>query len=130
MQLLFKTMTWNMTGANIDKCQNWQAPRITINYCHYSVYHFRFVQSTKFHQTEAFAVLLPNYGLKDDRCQHWQVSRTTENLLSSMNSTLSNYWLCKILWKMVNVIPRSPFPTSCSSFPILKIGGVRCQIVL
>ena len=56
-----------------------------------------------------------DYGLKDDRW-HWQVSRITE--LSSMNSAPSNCSLCKILWKMVNLIPHSPFPVVHSPFPV------------
>ena len=57
--------------------------------------------------------------------ERWQLPtlagvKNHRKLLSSMNSATSNCSLCKILWKMVNLIPRSPFPILRSPFPVLR----------
>ena len=100
-----------MTGANINKCQYWQASKITQNYCHYWIHRLQFVHSTKISsKIEAFAVLCPKLWP-----ERWQVPTLTgvknhRKLLPSMNSAPSNCSLCKISWKMVSLTPRSPFP--------------------
>ena len=50
-------------------------------------------------------------GANIGRCQESQ-----KTILSSMNSSSSNCSLCKISWKMVNLISCSPFPVPRSSF--------------
>ena len=73
----------------------------------------QYVTSSKLKHLPLF---VQNFDLEDDR---WGV-KNHRKLLSSMNSAPSNCSLCKILWKMVNLIPRSPFPIFHSPFPFLK----------
>ena len=51
-------------------------------------------------------------------------------LLPSMNSAPSNCLVCKVSWKMVNLIPRSLFPVPCSPFPFLKIADKAISPIL
>ena len=64
-----------MTGANIDKCQIWQASKIPKNYCHYWIHHPHFVSSTKFHQNWSIFALRPK--LPKLWPNRWQVHRLT-----------------------------------------------------
>ena len=70
-----------------------------------------------FIKIEAFVVL------RSKLCpERWQVPtlavKNYRKLLSSMNSATSNCLLCKILWKMVNLIPHSPSSVSHSRLPV------------
>ena len=100
-----------LTGVNIDRHQKLQKLLSPLNsppsICS------EYVTSSKLKHLPFF---VQNFGLEDDR---WGV-KNHRKLLSSMNSAPSNCSLCKILWKMVNLIPRSPFPISHSPFPFLK----------
>ena len=62
--------------------------------------------------------------------ERWQVLtlagvKNHRKLLSSMNSVPSNCSVCKVSWKMVNLILRSPFPIPRSRFPFLKIAALQ-----
>ena len=100
-----------LTGVNIDRHQKLQKLLSPLNsppsICS------EYVTSSKLKHLPFF---VQNFGLEDDR---WGV-KNHRKLLSSVNSAPSNCSLCKILWKMVNLIPRFPFPISHSPFPFLK----------
>ena len=107
------------------RCQNWQVSnerqklQKTIVTNELSAFDFWRIQS--FIKIEAFTVLRLKPWLK-----RWQMPTLTgvknhRKLLSSMNSAPPNCSLCKISWKMVNLIPRSPFLIPCSPFPFLKV---------
>ena len=92
-----------LTGVNIDRYQKLQKTIVTIEFTALDLCRVR-----NFIKIEAFAVLRPKLWPK-----RWQVPTLTgvknhRKLLSSMNSAPSNCSLCKILWKMVNLIPHSP----------------------
>ena len=91
-----------MTGSNIDRCQYWQASRITKSFL---TIEFRAFDLCRLQISSKLKLLQPllktivtiefttlrNYGLKDDRCQYWQVSNLTgvenhKKLLSLLNS--------------------------------------------
>ena len=111
-----------MTDANINRCQYWQALKITKNYCHYWIHRPWFVQSTKLKHLPFF---VQNYGLKHDRCKHWQVSRITENYCHQWIQHLQIVHYAKFRGKWLTSFPvsRSPSPIliSRSPFPFLKI---------
>ena len=111
-----------LTGVNIDRRQKLHKPIIAIKFTALDL-----CRVQNFIKIEAFAVLCPKLWPKI-----WQVSTLTgvknhRKLLSSMNSAPSNCSLCKILWKMVNLIPHSPFPIPRSPFPFLK--KAKSQII-
>ena len=96
-----------MTGVNIDRCRELQKTIVTIEFTTLTLY-----RVWNFIEIEAFAVLLPKVWHN-----RWQVPTLTgvknhRKLLWLMNSAPSNCALCKISWKMVNLIPHSPFKDS------------------
>ena len=62
--------------------------------------------------------------------ERWQVPTLTGVSITLMNSAPSNCSLCKISWKMVNLIPRSRFPVRRFPFPFLKIALPILNVVL
>ena len=94
-----------LTGVKCDKHQKLQKALATIEFTALDLCRVRI-----FIKIEAFAVLRPKL-----RPKIWQVPTLTSvknhrKLLPSMNSAPWNCWLTKISWKMVNLIPRFPFP--------------------
>ena len=61
----FKTVAWKITGTNIDRCQYWQASRITKKFAIIDFKAFDFCRVLHFIKTEALATLAQNY------CHHW-----------------------------------------------------------
>ena len=98
-----------LTGVNIDRHQKLQKTIVTIEFTALDLRRVR-----NFIKIEAFAVLRPKLWPKR-QVQTLTGVKNHRKLLSSMNSAPSNCSLCKISWKMVNLIPRSPFPV-----PIFK----------
>ena len=106
---------WQMptlAGVNIDRRQELQKPIVTIEFTTLDL-----CRVQNFIKIEAFVVL------RSKLCpERWQVPtlavKNYRKLLSSMNSATSNCLLCKILWKMVNLIPHSPSSVSHSRFPV------------
>ena len=99
-----------------DRCQYWQASRITKKFVTIDFRAFDLCRVSNFIKTDLLQLLLKtivsseftnlgNYGLKDDRCQYWQVSNLTgienhKKLLSLLNSPPSLCVECKILSKL------------------------------
>ena len=111
---LFKTSkkTWpnrwqvpTLTGVNIDRRQKLQKTIVTTDFIALDL-----CRVQNFIKIEAFTAFPPNLWP-----ERWHVPtlasvKNYKKLLSSVNSAPSNCSLCKISWKMVNLIPRSPFP--------------------
>ena len=94
-----------LTGVKFNRSRESQKTIATIEFTTLILCRVR-----NFIKIEAFAVLRPKLWPK-----RWQVQTLTRvknhrKLLSSMNSAPLNCSLCQISWKMVNLIPRSPFP--------------------
>ena len=111
-----KTMAWQMTGANIDRCYKLQKTIATNELTALDLWRVQ-----NFIKIEAFLVLRPKLWR-----EKWQVPilagiKNHRKLLSSMNSAPSNCLVCKVSWKIVNLIRRSPFPIYRSRFPFLKM---------
>ena len=111
-----KTMAWQMTGANIDRCYKLQKTIATNELTALDLWRVQ-----NFIKIEAFVVLRPKLWR-----EKWQVPilagiKNHRKLLSSMNSAPSNCLVCKVSWKIVNLIRRSPFPIYRSRFPFLKM---------
>ena len=116
-------------GLTDDKCQHWQVSTLTgvINYKKLlpPLNSPPSICEEYFIKIEAFVVLRTKLWP-----ERWQVLtlagvKNHRKLLSSMNSVPSNCSVCKVSWKMVNLILRSPFPIPRSRFPFLKIAALQ-----
>ena len=94
-----------LTGVNIDRHQKLQKAIVTIEFTALDL-----CRVQNFIKIEAFTAFHPKLWPERWHMPTLAGVKNHKKLLSSMNSAPSNCSLCKISWKMVNLIPRSLFP--------------------
>ena len=104
-----------LTSVNIDTRQKLQK-----NYCHHWIHQPQFVQRTKFLQNWRICHSSSKVMASKMTVPTLASVKNHKQLLSPVNSAPSNCLLCKILWKMANLISRS-------SFPFLKIAYLKLR---
>ena len=115
IHLLFLIQNFHNHGLTDDRCLHWQISIFTGVKTYKKIFvtieftTLHFCRVRNFIKIEAFAALRPKLWP-----ERWHLSplagvKNHTKLLSSMNSVPSNCSLCKISWKMVSLIPRSPF---------------------
>ena len=117
-----------LTGAKFHRRRESQKTTVTIEFTSLT-----FCRVRNFIEIEAFAVLRPKLWPKRRQVQTLTGVKSHRKLLRSMNSASSNWSLCKISWKMVNLIPRSPFPflkmakklLNASIYPFQSFGKIK-----
>ena len=94
-----------MTVTNTDRCQNCKKLLSLLNSLASICAEYEISSKLK-----PLSFFVQNYDLKDGRCQHWQVSESQKTIVINEFSTFKLFTMQNFVWKMVNLIPRSPFP--------------------
>ena len=100
-----------MTGVKFERRWESQKTFVTIEFTTLTLCRVR-----NFIKIEAFAVLRPKLAWKMTVANIGRCQESQKTIVINEFSTFKLFTICKILWKMVNLIPRSLFP-----FPFLKI---------
>ena len=102
-----------LTSVIIDRRQKLQK-----NYFHHWIHGPRFVQSTKFLQNRCICHSSSKALTSKMTVPTLASDKNHKKLSSLVNSAPLNCSLCKISWKMANLISCSLFPIPCSPFPV------------